>query len=268
MTKIKIAIGSEFKKPPLVYDIHGLDGDGRVLVYSRLGDPMRNFPAVRYKNKAINVWLYNNILDPLLKRWGAHSLTGNALVCFVKRDVALSIDKAIDVFKVILRDCTLNGETALLATSSVVVSLLRSILTFKDFMLGNRVSIVRPRRGNAKISSLKSFSEFEAEKAWCGLTYYPIGSDYFFAPVQRPANPESLRPNHLDPGYVRNLFRCSNKVITYTCDEAVKTLKRFVSESEEFITSDLGCLLSQSFPIPSAYQENKSGVVRLKKSSM
>ena len=80
------------------------------------------------------------------------------------------------------------------------------------------------------------------------MTYYPEGSRYFISHVEKPSNPEILRPNHVDPGYLRNLFRCSNKVITDNCDEAIKSIRNYVLNSEDLVMSDVGCLLSQSYP--------------------
>lgn len=248
MNKNKSTPASYVVSSILMYEIHGLKGVGKVLMYNRFGDPLLNYPNVKYKGKAFNVWLFNNILEPLLKRWGSHTLNGKCLTYFIKSDVQQTIIKIQEIFKVVFKECISFGETALMAASSVVLNLVRSILTIKDFMLGNRSRIMKPRRGKPKITDSHEVIEFEAEIAWCGLTYYPYRSDYFLAGVENPTNPEKLRLNRLDPGHVRNLFRCSNKVINDTCDEAVVSLKQYILKSEEFVMSDLGCLLSQSFP--------------------
>jgi len=231
--------------PVFVYEIKGVDKSGKILVFNCLGNPLLHFPNMQIENQAANVWLYRNILDPLLRRWGEHHLSGKELLKFVHQDVIEVMDKIKRLFKDILNEGLKYTDTALLAVSSVVFGLIRSILTLRDFMFGNFLSI---RKKHGKSSKSCDTREFEFELSWCGLTYYPEGSRYFISHVEKPSNPEILRPNHVDPGYLRNLFRCSNKVITDNCDEAIKSIRNYVLNSEDLVMSDVGCLLSQSYP--------------------
>jgi hypothetical protein len=254
-----------FPAPVFVYEIQGVNNTGIVLVFNSLGNPLVHFPDMKIENQAANVWLYRNILDPLLRRWGEHRLSGKDLLRFVNQDV---IDVMIEIkrlFKVILNEGLKYTDSALLAVSSVIFGLIRSILTLRDFMFGNRLSI---RKKHGKSSKLVDTREFEFELSWCGLTYFPEGTRYFISHVENPSNPEILRPNHVDPGYLRNLFRCSNKIITDNCDEAIKTIRDHVLNSDDLVMSDVGCLVSQSYPAKLNDQENKSGVVLPRKSSM
>ena len=235
----------EFSSPVFVYEIKGVNKSGKVLVFNRLGNPLLHFPDMKIENQAANVWLYRNILDPLLRRWGEHSLTGKELIKYVHQDVVDVMAKIKGLFKAILNEGLKYTDTALLAVSSVVFGLIRSILTLRDFMFGNRLSI---RKKHGKSSKALDTRVFEFELSWCGLTYYPEGSRYFISHVENPSNPEILRPNHVDPGYLRNLFRCSNKVITDKCDEAIKTIRNHILNSEDLVMSDVGCLVSQSYP--------------------
>jgi len=235
----------KFSSPVFFYDLMAIDKAGKVLFYNRMGNPLLHFPNMQIENQPANIWLYRNILDPLLKRWGTHGLSGKDLLNFINKDVVETVGRIKKIFRAILNEGLKHTDTALLAVASVVFGLIRTILTLRDFMSGEKLSV---RKKHSRSNKPIDTREFEAEVLWCGLTYYPEGSRYFISKVENPSNPESLRPNHTDPGYLRNLFRCSNKVITEKCQQGLQKIRKHVLESEDLVMTDVGCLLSQSYP--------------------
>jgi hypothetical protein len=206
------------------------------------GNPLGSYPSLGRQNRPYNLWLTEELLNPLLARWRApRGKTG--LPCNVAEDVAGISEQCRRAFREVLPAAISAGDPALLAAMGVTANLQRTAAVLGEFIAaGGRLAPGRAR-GPAITFRLSRF--------WCGLLDYSERAPYFTARVHAPIHASRLNNHRRDCRHLANALWCAPSAITARCEEATLRLREAIRRSGLFEPGDLQHLRGPSVSLRS-----------------
>ena len=206
------------------------------------GDPLAAFPALVRDGRPYNLWLTEQLLEPVLDRWSAPGDEKSDPASRVRSDFAWASGGARGAFRELVPVAVAVGDPAVLAGMSVTANLQRTLAVLGEFLLeGGRLlpATATPARPPFRLSRL-----------WCGLIDYPERSPYFPARVRAPTHPSRLQLGRRDPRHLANALWCSLDAINDRCDEAIAALRKEILSNGLYTPDDLRHLHSHATPDP------------------
>jgi hypothetical protein len=207
------------------------------------GDPLGSFPGLCLAGRPYNLWLTEQVLDPVLGRWSVVRHAEGGAASSLAHDVEWASGRCRLAFQEILPSAANLGDPAILAAMSVTANLQRTLGLLGEFILDGAVPGFGRADGPAPC--------FRLSRLWCGLIEYPENLPYFPGRVRPPVHAARLHPQRRDPRHLANALWCSIGEINARCDEALVDLRRKILQSGLFAPEDLRHLHADSVPRPS-----------------
>ncbi len=204
------------------------------------GDPLGAFPTLCIGNRPYNLWLTEQVLDPILSRWSLDQLPGGCPASVLADDIEWASGRCRLAFQEILAPAASLGDPAILAALSVTANLQRTLGVLGESILDGAL----PGAGQDS----QSGSGLVLSRLWCGFTEYPDNLPYFPGRVRQPVHPARLHPKRRDPRHLANALWCSIGDINARCDEALAILRSKILKSGLFGPEDLRHLHADSIP--------------------
>jgi hypothetical protein len=180
------------------------------------GDPVRAYGALVIAGAPYNLWLTENVLLPILRRWSGDDASATRSGAAIAHDVEWSSGLARIAFQEIFPIASGLGDPAVLAAVSVTANLQRTVAILAEAMLQGKGS-----------SGTTASPTFSLSRLWCGMIDYPKGSSYFPAAIRPPVHSDRLPP-YRDPRHLTNVFWCGVADIERACDESIVVLREAV----------------------------------------
>jgi hypothetical protein len=206
------------------------------------GDPLGSFPALCLADRPYNLWLTEQVLDPILGRWRTARDAEGGEASSLAHDVEWASGRCRLAFQEILPAAASLGDPAILAVMSVTANLQRTLGLLGEFILDGVVPGFGRDGGPAP--------SFRLSRLWCGLIEYPETVPYFPGRVRPPVHPARLHPQRRDPRHLANALWCSIGEINARCDEALVDLRSKILQSGLFAPDDLRHLHGDAVPRP------------------
>jgi hypothetical protein len=204
------------------------------------GDPLGSFPTLCIGTRPYNLWLTEQVLDPILSRWSLDHLPEGCPASALADDIEWASGRCRLAFQEILIPAASLGDPAILAAMSVTANLQRTLALLGESILDGAL----PNWGRDSASK----GALSLSRLWCGLTEYPDNLPYFPGRVRQPVHPARLHPKRKDPRHLANALWCSIGDINSRCDEALAVLRSKILESGLFGPEDLRHLHADSIP--------------------
>jgi hypothetical protein len=207
------------------------------------GNPLGAFPALVREDRPYNLWLTEQLLEPLLQRWGGLRETEVAAPRAVAGDFTGVSERCRQAFHEIVPVAISAGDPALLAALGVTANFQRTAAVLGEFVAaGGSLATARPS-GRAV--------RFRLSRFWCGLIEYPERGPYFPARVQPPIHASRLNNRRRDSRHLANALWCSSATIAARCEEATHRLRDAIRQSGLFEPGDLQHLRGPSVSLRS-----------------
>jgi hypothetical protein len=207
------------------------------------GNPLGAFPSLGRQGQPYNLWLTEQLLQPLLVRWGTTREEGGDRASAVTQDFAWISQHCRQAFQELLPAAISAGDPALLAAMGVTANLQRTAALLGEFITaGGRLV---PREGR------RPKLAFRLSRLWCGLVEYPERSPYFPGRVHAPIHAARLNHRRRDCRHLANALWCSPASITARCEEATLRLRDEIRRSGIFEPGDLEHLRGPSVSLRS-----------------
>ena len=204
------------------------------------GDPLGSFPSLCLAGRPYNLWLSEQVLEPILQRWSLESMPEGGPASALADDIEWASGRCRLAFQEILLPASNLGDPAILATMGVTANLQRTLGLLGEALLDGTL----PAFGRGKDPD----APINLSRLWCGLTEYPERLPYFPGKVRIPVHPARLHPKRRDPRHLANALWCSIGDINARCDEALAILRSKILKSGLFGPEDLRHLHGDSIP--------------------
>jgi hypothetical protein len=208
------------------------------------GDPLGSFPVLCLAGRPYNLWLTEQVLEPVLGRWSIDQLAEGSAAPALAHDVEWASGRSRLAFQEILPSAANLGDPAVLAVMGVTANLQRTLGLLGEFILDGAAPGFERHPGPAPA--------FRLSRLWCGLIDYPDHGPYFPGRVRPPVHPARLHPQRRDPRHLANALWCSIGEINARCDEALVNLRTKILQSGLFAPEDLRHLHADAVPRPRA----------------
>jgi len=217
-------------------------------------DPLAPYPLLQREGAPYNRWLSAHVLDPFLARWAGRAAGFAELAA----EVGAVGDRGRQAFGQVLPAAAAGGGPAILAALAVTANLLRTVTA-----IGEALASGRPAEG----------PPWELSRLWCGRMPHLERGGRVADPAKARRGPVQ-RSSRSAARELGGALGCSVDAVEASSREAIETLRREIRRSGLFTADDLRQI--QADP-PRARgdagggdraQEKRSGVVRLRKSSM
>jgi len=195
------------------------------------GNPLGAFPSLGRDDRPYNLWLTEELLEPLLARWSAPRDPGAGSARMVAGDFAWLSQCCRRAFGEILPTAISAGDPALLAAMGVTANLQRTAAVLGEFIAAGG-SLAPARVAGPAVA-------FRLSRLWCGLVEYSERAPYFPARVHAPIHASRLNQRRRDSRHLANALWCSPAVITARCEEATVRLREAIRRSGLFEPGDL-----------------------------
>jgi hypothetical protein len=195
------------------------------------GDPLASFPSLLRDGQPYNLWLTQQVLEPILASWFLLEPRKPESAGAIADDFSLGSHRARAAFKEVLPAAVAAGDPAVLAAMGVTANLQRTLGILGEHLLGGGRLIARPPANPGPI--------FRLSRWWCGLVEYPEKSPYFTARVRPPLHPGRLQPRRRDPRHLANALWCSLAAINERCDETIAVLREEIIRSGLYTPSEI-----------------------------
>jgi hypothetical protein len=207
------------------------------------GNPLGAFSALRREDRPYNLWLTEQLLDPLLARWRAPREEGAGGARAVASDFVWISEGCRRAFRDLLPAVISAGDPALLAVLGVTANLQRTAAVLGEFIA---------RGGHLAPGPVpRSLVPFRLSRLWCGLIEYPERTPYFPARIHPPVHASRLNHRRRDSRHLANALWCSPPAITARCEEATLRLRDAIRHSGLFEPGDLQHLRGPSISLRS-----------------
>jgi hypothetical protein len=183
------------------------------------------FPELKLAGRPYNLWLTDEILEPVLQRWAQTELRGKQLTAEIADRFEEASLRCREAFRGIRPVATPLGDPAVMAALAVTANLQRTLATLGEFVLAGRSSA----RG----------AQLRLSRNWCGLVEYPPGAPDFGLGSRPPTDPARLHPRRRDPRHLGNALWCSLGAINSRCENAIGLLRWEIRRSGAFGPDDL-----------------------------
>jgi hypothetical protein len=204
------------------------------------GDPLGSFPTLCLGGRPYNLWLTEQVLDPILSRWSLENLPEGCPASALADDIEWASGRCRLAFQEILLPAADLGDPAILAAMSVTANLQRTLGLLGEYILDGALPGSVEEAGEERSINLS--------RLWCGITEYPENLPYFPGRVRPPVHPARLHPKRRDPRHLANALWCSIGDINASCDEALAVLKAKILKSGLIGPEDLRHLHGDSIP--------------------
>jgi hypothetical protein len=207
------------------------------------GNPLGAYPGLGRPGRPYNLWLTEELLEPLLELWREPRGGGAGRAAAVAEDFAGLARRSRQAFQEVLPAAIRAGDPALLAALGVTANLERTAAVLGEFLAeGGRLGTGAPR-GPAP--------SFRLSRLWCGLVEYPERTPYFPARIHAPVHASRLNQRRRDSRHLANALWCSPATIAARCDEATLRLRDAILRSGLFEPGDLRHLRGPSVSLRS-----------------
>ena len=195
------------------------------------GDPLGAYPTLLVAGSAYNRWLTENVLEPVLKRWGRDPASAGDFVVSVVHDFEWASGRARLALQEIVAAATTLGDPAVLAVMSVTINLQRTLGIVGAFVLGGTPA---PSGRNGRFA-------FKLSRAWCGLIDYWPTAPYFPFPgaIRPPGHASRLHPQRRDPLHLTNALWCGLGDVQRACDDGLAKLRDAIQHDGVLTGDDL-----------------------------
>jgi len=204
------------------------------------GDPLGSFPSLAMQGKPYNLWLTEQVLDPVLARWRDRPGANVDSIAAVSDDFSWGSYRVRAAYKEILPAAATAGEPAVLAAMGVTANLQRTLGILGEHIIGGGRLEAAPPAIPGPL--------FHLSRLWCGLVEYPENSPYFTSRIRQPLHPGRLQPKRRDPRHLANALWCSLAAITGRCDETIATLREEIVRCGIYTPDDVRRLHARSKP--------------------
>jgi hypothetical protein len=205
------------------------------------GDPLGSFPSLRLSDRPYNLWLTEQVLEPILDRWGGEAGWDGGLAGALAHDVEWASGRSRLAFQEILPSATNLGDPAVLAAMGVTANLQRTLGLLGEYLLDGALP--------GFVNDGDSGALFCLSRLWCGLVEYPETAAYFPGRVRPPVHAARLHPGRRDPRHLSNALWCSIGEMNAHCDEALAVLRGKIVQSGLFGPEDLRHLHADSVAV-------------------
>jgi hypothetical protein len=216
------------------------------------GDPLGSFPTLCLGGRPYNLWLTEQVLDPILHRWSLDRLPRGSPAAALADDIEWASGRCRLAFQEILLPAAGLGDPAILAAMGVTANLQRTLGFLGEIILDGRVPGFGP--------GVESGGSIRLSRLWCGFTEYPENLPYFPSRVRPPVHPARLHPKRRDPRHLANALWCSIGDINARCDEALAVLRSKILQSGLFGPEDLRHLHADSIPFRSGLEKGQAAL--------